>query len=87
MSRERRKCEGGCGRWLSDPESIARGYGRQCAERLGIPIAATVRRPPAIRATDPPVEIHPDQTALELQPLQPSLWSLWPATESKEARP
>ncbi|MGW9397283.1 DUF6011 domain-containing protein [Streptomyces sp. NPDC055642] len=82
MSRERRKCEGGCGRWLSDPVSIARGYGRQCAERLGIPVvsparrlAATVRRPPAVR-TDPPVEIHPDQTALDLTDHQPSLWSL-----------
>jgi len=77
---ERRKCEGGCGRWLSDPESIARNYGRVCAERLGISPARRLgatsnRRPPATR-TDPPVEPIPGQTALELQPMQPSLWSL-----------
>ncbi|MHC3450824.1 DUF6011 domain-containing protein [Streptomyces prasinus] len=82
MSRERRKCEGGCGRWLKSPAAVELGYGRVCAERLGIPIApparrlaTATRRPPAIR-TDPPVEIHPGQTALDLQTHQPSLWSL-----------
>ena len=65
----RRKCEGGCGRWLSTPESLARGYGRRCAERLGIPVdrpTRTVRRPSVVRAADPPPEIHPNQTALPL---------------------
>lgn len=81
MPRERRKCEGGCGRWLSDPESLARNYGPVCAERLGIPapparrLATTTRRPPAIR-TDPPVEIHPGQTEIPLTPFQPTLESL-----------
>jgi len=81
MSRERRKCEGGCGRWLKSPAAVALGYGRVCAERLGIPAppsrrAATTRRPPAIRGTDTPPEVGPGQTALELQPMQPSLWSI-----------
>jgi hypothetical protein len=62
---------------LKSPAAVALGYGRVCAERLGItPVRPTVRRPPAARASDPLPEIHPDQTALDLQPMQPSLWSL-----------
>ncbi|WP_328336804.1 DUF6011 domain-containing protein [Streptomyces violaceus] len=77
---ERRMCEGGCNRWLTDPVSIARGFGKRCAELHGIPVDSPprLRRPPrpAARPADAPVEIHPDQTALPLQPMQPSLWSL-----------
>jgi hypothetical protein len=72
----RRKCLGNCGRWLTDPESVARGYGERCAELHGIPIGRPARRPtarpvrptvrPAVRASDPLPEIHPDQTALDL---------------------
>lgn len=29
-------CLGGCGRFLTAPESRARGYGPECAEKLGI---------------------------------------------------
>ncbi|MBL3664464.1 hypothetical protein JL475_00190 [Streptomyces sp. M2CJ-2] len=82
MSRERRLCEGGCGRWLTDPVSIARKFGKRCAERLGILVApparrpsATTRRPPAVR-TDPPVEHCPGQTELPLVDHQPTLWSI-----------
>ncbi len=59
-----------CGRRLSRPSPS--GLGPVCARRLSAP----PRRPPAIRAVEAAVEIHPDQTALELQPMQPSLWSL-----------
>ena len=76
----RRKCEGGCGRWLSSPEAVALGYGRICAERLGIPFdrSARPRRPsrPTTRPADAPPEVHPDQTALPLIPFQPTLESL-----------
>lgn len=79
---ERRKCLGGCGRWLTDPVSIARGYGKHCAELHGILVApparrpsATTRRPPTTR-TDPPVEPIPGQTELPLVDHQPTLWSL-----------
>ncbi|GAA4823908.1 hypothetical protein GCM10023220_67010 [Streptomyces ziwulingensis] len=80
MPGERRKCAGGCGRWLSDPASLARGYGRLCAERRGIPVHTPRRpvrpRPPAVRSPDAPSEPIPGQEALPLQPMQPSLWSL-----------
>jgi hypothetical protein len=75
---ERRLCEGGCGRWLTDPVSVARRYGKQCAERLGIaPVRpARPRRPRPAPRPDTPPEPIPGQVALELQPMQPSLWSL-----------
>lgn len=28
----RRKCEGGCGRWLRNPASVALGFGPKCAK-------------------------------------------------------
>lgn len=34
MTAKRRKCEGGCGRWLRSAESVALGYGRVCAKKL-----------------------------------------------------
>jgi len=77
-----RKCLGNCGRWLTNKESIARGYGKHCAEAHGIPVAAPARRPsavtrrPPVARTDPPVEIHPGQTALPLVDHQPTLWSI-----------
>lgn len=68
-----RKCLGGCGRRLTDPESVARGYGKTCAERHGIDTSP----PPAVRTpTAGPVPVVPGQTELPLKPLQPSLWSL-----------
>lgn len=73
MSRERRKCLGGCGRWLTNAASIALGYGRQCAEAHGITPAPAVsgpRRPRPVPRPDTPPEVHPDQTALELHPDQ-----------------
>ncbi|WP_425274709.1 DUF6011 domain-containing protein [Streptomyces viridosporus] len=72
-----RLCEGGCGRLLTDPVSIARRYGKRCAERLGITaVSSGARRPRPVPRPDTPPEVHPDQTALELRPMQPSLWSL-----------
>ncbi|WP_375803553.1 DUF6011 domain-containing protein [Streptomyces sp. A012304] len=58
-----------CGRPLRDPTSIARRLGPVCARRLN-------GTTPAIRApaTDP--QPIPGQTALDLQPMQPTLWSL-----------
>lgn len=74
-----RKCLGGCNRWLTNEESIARGYGKHCAELHGIPpasparrLGATPNRRPAATRTDPPAEHIPGQTALELTPFQPS---------------
>ncbi|MFE8961785.1 DUF6011 domain-containing protein [Streptomyces iakyrus] len=71
----RRKCEGGCGRWLKSPAAVALGYGRVCAERLGITTpsrrTATTNRP-----TESAVEVHPDQAALPLHYHQPTLESL-----------
>lgn len=75
----RRLCEGGCGRWLTTPASIALGYGRVCAERHGIPTGASRRPAPArtpARAAEPPVEPIPGQTEIELQPFQPTLGSI-----------
>ncbi|WP_432130566.1 DUF6011 domain-containing protein [Streptomyces tendae] len=75
----RRLCEGGCGRWLTTPESVALGYGRVCAERHGIAVRRlnpAPARQPASRASEPPVEPIPGQTALDLQPFQPTLGSL-----------
>ncbi|WP_329472674.1 DUF6011 domain-containing protein [Streptomyces sp. NBC_01723] len=75
-----RLCEGGCGRWLTTPASVALGYGRVCAERHGIPTGARRRpapaRPRPIRATEPPAEPIPGQVEIDLTPMQPSLWSL-----------
>jgi len=61
-----------CGRPLRDPVSRARGLGPVCARRLGL----ATRHPPAIRATDAPVEPMPGQTELPLIDHQPTLWSL-----------
>ena len=74
----RRKCLGNCGRWLTSPDAVALGYGRVCAERLGIPTSGPTRRPPRLpaRSVEAVPEVHPDQTALELRPHQPSLWSI-----------
>jgi hypothetical protein len=68
-----RKCLGGCGRWLTDPESLARGYGKTCAGRHGIDTSLTpaARTPPAS-----PVPSIPGQTELPLTDHQPTLWSL-----------
>jgi len=64
----RRKCEGGCGRWLSDPVSVARGLGDVCDRRLN-------GRPPAIRT--PAAEPGPMPGQDELPLIEtPALWSL-----------
>jgi hypothetical protein len=73
-SDSRRKCRGGCGRWLTDPESLARGFGKRCAERHGIPTSPPpkpARTPPAA-----PTPQLPSQTELPLIPFQPTLESL-----------
>lgn len=74
----RRKCLGGCGRWLTNAESIALGYGRQCAAAHGITPARTIpaRWPRPVSRPDPPPEPIPGQTALPLVDHQPTLWSL-----------
>jgi hypothetical protein len=75
---ERRKCLGGCGRWLKSPTALARGYGRVCWERLDLkpeqlpPTPAP--RPTARSGAD--VAHCPGQTALPLIPFQPTLESL-----------
>jgi hypothetical protein len=82
MTAKRRKCEGGCGRWLRSAESVALGYGRVCAKKL--PQSSQDGRaapqgpgvPPGLsrRLTAP--ALHPGQTELPLAPMQPTLWSL-----------
>ncbi|MFD8771374.1 DUF6011 domain-containing protein [Streptomyces sp. NPDC059916] len=62
-----------CGRLLADPASKARGLGPHCARRLGGRRAA--RASPAAPTTAPVPHI-PGQTALPLQPFQPTLESL-----------
>ena len=64
-------CLGGCGRRLTAQESLARGYGPDCWEKLHGP---TPSRPhiPSPAHTD----IHPGQTALDLTYLEVTLWSL-----------
>lgn len=59
-----------CGRPLRRPSPS--GLGPVCARRLQ-PAPA---RPHSIRATEPAVVHCEGQTALDLQPMQPSLWSL-----------
>lgn len=68
------KCLGGCGRRLTNPVSIARGYGKTCAERHGIPagLPTPAARTPAVA----PVPSMPGQTELPLADHQPTLWSL-----------
>lgn len=34
MTAKRRKCEGGCGRWLTATVSLAVGYGPDCLRKL-----------------------------------------------------
>lgn len=70
----RRKCLGRCGNWLTTPESIALGYGRVCAERLGItgPPTLPARASPA---TTPAPHVE-GQTELPITDHQPTLWSL-----------
>lgn len=72
----RRRCRGNCGRWLTDEESIARGYGPVCAERLGLTVKQPARsRLPTTRIDTTPDQI-PGQVALPLVDHQPTLWSL-----------
>ncbi|WHM30267.1 DUF6011 domain-containing protein [Streptomyces sp. BPPL-273] len=74
----RRLCEGGCGRWLTTPASVALGYGRVCAERHGIPTRRRTvpARPAPARVAEPAVAHCDGQTEIELQPMQPSLWAI-----------
>lgn len=76
----RRKCLGGCGRWLKSSAAVELGYGRVCAERHGIttakPAHRTTRRRPTARATDTPTEQIPGQVELPLTHFQPTLESL-----------
>ncbi|MFI8351262.1 DUF6011 domain-containing protein [Streptomyces sp. NPDC085596] len=55
----------GCGRRLKRP--TATGYGPVCARRL--------HRPARIRISRNPDQM-PGQAELDLQPMQPTLWSL-----------
>lgn len=79
---KRRKCEGGCGRWLRSAESVALGYGRVCAKKLpqSSPTARTAPQGPGVpprrsrRLTAPTP--CPGQTELPLTPMQPTLWSI-----------
>lgn len=74
----RRLCEGGCGRWLTTPESVALGYGRVCAERHSIPTGRRTvpARPAPARVAEPAVAHCDGQTELPLVDHQPTLWSL-----------
>ncbi|MGW2739086.1 hypothetical protein ACWC4D_33415 [Streptomyces sp. NPDC001288] len=57
-----------CHRRLKQPTPT--GYGPVCERRInGRHKTPTIPAPSA-------VEIHPGQTALDLQPMQPTLWSL-----------
>lgn len=79
---ERRKCEGGCGRWLTAAVSLAVGYGADCLrKRAGSsPTARSAPQGPGVppslsqRLTAPTP--CPGQTELPLSPMQPTLWSL-----------
>ncbi|MGI3199627.1 hypothetical protein ACRJ4W_15350 [Streptomyces sp. GLT-R25] len=52
-----------CGR----PLRVSTGVGPKCARKIG------GTQPPAIRSTQaaPPVEVHPDQTSIPIQPTLP----------------
>ncbi|MEV8417810.1 DUF6011 domain-containing protein [Streptomyces niveus] len=60
-----------CGRRLRTETSRARGAGPVCWRATRPP----VHRPPTADLTAVP-EPTPGQTELELQPIQPTLWSL-----------
>lgn len=60
-----------CGRRLRSQESRARGVGPVCWAATRTP----VHRPPAAALGTAPEPI-PGQTELDLEPHQPSLWSL-----------
>jgi hypothetical protein len=60
-----------CGRLLRRP-SLS-GLGPVCFRRLNPPPPRLPRLPAGGEVLP---EIHPGQTALSLQPMQPSLWSL-----------
>ncbi|MDT0608803.1 hypothetical protein [Streptomyces lancefieldiae] len=59
-----------CGRPLHRPSPS--GLCPVCARRL----QPTPARPRTIRAAEPAVEHCDGQTALDLEPMQPSLWAL-----------
>lgn len=62
-----------CGRALTDPVSVARGYGPVCARRRGIrPTPRTRNARPGERRSDPVTgspapDVHPGQTATPIQ--------------------
>jgi hypothetical protein len=82
VTAKRRKCEGGCGRWLTATVSLAVGYGPDCLRKLpqssqdgrsapqgpGVPPGLSQR----LTAPTPCV----GQTELPLAPMQPTLWSI-----------
>lgn len=79
---KRRKCEGGCGRWLTAAVSLAVGYGPDCLRKwAGSPRDARAAPrgpgvPPSLsrRLTAPtPCD---GQTELPLVDHQPTLWSI-----------
>jgi hypothetical protein len=82
---KRRKCEGGCGRWLTAAVSLAVGYGPDCLRKRagssqdgraapqGPGVPAGLSRRLTATHTAP---LHPGQTELPLTPMQPTLWSI-----------
>ena len=73
MTAKRRKCEGGCGRWLTAAASLAVGYGADCLRKAtgGTSAARSAPRGPGVppglsrRLTAP--ALHPGQTELPLE--------------------
>lgn len=81
---KRRKCEGGCGRWLTNPVSMAIGLGETCLKKQAGSASAARTAPQAPRvppgasraATANPVPVCDGQTELPLVDHQPTLWSI-----------
>ena len=62
-----------CGRLLRDEASKVRRLGPVCARRLG---GRTAARASPVTPHAAPIPQIPGQTALELVPMQPTLWSM-----------
>jgi len=69
-------CLGGCGRKLTSDRARARGYGERCWRKLRHQTPSPTRFSRTPVKTPAHTEPMPGQTAIDLQPMQPTLWSL-----------
>lgn len=56
-----------CNKELTDPESIARGYGEICAAKIGIPLGKGTKKAPGRKRSQPPTSFGLQESLFDLK--------------------